>query len=68
MRCPYCFGTGKRMRASEIGPDYVIGSRGPCGECQGSGVIHCCEGDRACPEDDQPSADIPGAREAGDAG
>lgn len=38
MRCPPCHGTGK------IGPNPV-----PCDDCGGTGIVHCCEGERPNP-------------------
>ncbi len=42
MRCVYCHGKGTIQATS--GPQ-------PCAECGGSGLLHCCEGMQARPED-----------------
>ena len=49
MRCQTCQGTECAVQtpsALELAgflPPY------PCPDCGGSGIAHCCEGDRACP-------------------
>ena len=40
MRCEVCHGTG---RAQVEGPL-------PCPECDGGGIVHCCDGLQACNE------------------
>lgn len=32
-----------------------------CNDCGGSGIVHCCEGDRACP--DEPMKPTPDREE-----
>ncbi len=52
MLCVYCHGKGVVGR--EGGPE-------PCAECGGLGVLHCCEGLQAQPE--EPEAAKPCAKE-----
>jgi hypothetical protein len=41
--CEACHGDGFTL---------VAGMVVPCGECGGSGIAHCCEGERPVPEPD----------------
>lgn len=57
MKCESCFGFGKRrlfLRGYRIGIGpvgmTVIDLPGPCTTCGGSGIVHCCDGDRAQPD------------------
>jgi hypothetical protein len=40
MNCPRCAGSGRRVICHEPMVDY---SSGPCPECQGSGIVSCCD-------------------------
>jgi hypothetical protein len=42
--CEYCHGKGTVL---------AEGRPQPCAECGGTGVVHCCEGLQAQPEDDK---------------
>jgi hypothetical protein len=42
VRCEYCHGKGTVL---------TEGQPQPCAECGGSGILHCCEGLQAQPED-----------------
>ena len=49
MICLKCFGKGISVTITNIqDPDYPlkITHRENCLECQGTGVVHCCEGDQ----------------------
>lgn len=53
MRCEACHGSGHLAVATRAwtlpgAPRILIDQ--PCTTCNGSGVSHCCEGDRACPD------------------
>lgn len=58
MRCEACHGIGLIEVPAECATDcadeycpYVhVPYTEPCPACGGSGVSHCCEGDRACPD------------------
>lgn len=41
MRCETCQGTGKRRELSSAFHRYLA-----CGDCGGSGIAHCCDGER----------------------
>jgi DnaJ-class molecular chaperone len=50
--CLPCRGTGKivvREERNAWNQVYLRETR-PCGECGGSGRVHCCEGEQAQPE------------------
>lgn len=44
------------------------GSTQPCGECGGSGILHCCEGLVAQPEDGADTCSAPSRMEPPDRG
>lgn len=51
LNCPQCHGTGRDVcRLHEMtdgGPVNLPMINGLCLVCHGSGIIHCCDGDRA---------------------
>jgi DnaJ-class molecular chaperone len=50
MRCETCRGTGRAIYQLRSG--HFVGVAGePCRDCNGSGVVHCCEGERCSPDD-----------------
>lgn len=42
MICPLCFGRRRLM--------WIFQASTPCSYCNGTGVIHCCEGDQEQPD------------------
>lgn len=52
MRCETCHGSGKRRSWAYTGKYSTIGYpvELPCRDCDGSGLAHCCDGLRACPD------------------
>lgn len=48
MRCENCFGWGWVVKTTHFFPRDrgVRADRVPCPDCGGSGVSHCCEGER----------------------
>jgi len=44
MRCETCQGAGM---VSGLWPEWM---RGPCSDCNGTGIAHCCDGLREQPE------------------
>jgi DnaJ-class molecular chaperone len=58
MICPACQGKGFILPAFARKKDGApVGTAStPCPECNGSGVVHCCEGDQAQPEQPEKAA------------
>jgi hypothetical protein len=55
--CQECFGSGlakakETVRVLGRPGEYYVFLDGPCPECGGSGIEHCCEGLREQPSDD----------------
>jgi hypothetical protein len=47
MNCPDCFGKGRWVGETEFGRGNKLTEIGPCPTCHNTGIVHCCEGDRA---------------------
>lgn len=50
MICERCHGRGERVVRCPDKSGRYEDRWLPCPQCQGRGVVHCCEGDRECPE------------------
>ena len=56
MNCPTCFGIGEVLIDKDGRPVSRLRDATTmitCPECEGSGTVHCCEGDRAQPEPEE---------------
>jgi len=65
MNCPACHGKGWEYGPSishEFPDGTVIATadlrKKPCEECGGTGIIHCCDGLREQPEEDNDKPDV----------
>jgi hypothetical protein len=51
MRCGACYGSGWQDKVIRTKSGYPIRrDRWTCQDCGGSGIAHCCDGLRACPD------------------